>query len=179
MKKYRDTLVFILRAIIFITIIALFTHEHNRPVYALSDAEIISYMSKLTNVPTFCQYRMAETTFRNDADGGRSWPPLFTKERNKWMNIVGVQNWTYVHHYCFGVREYNEYSAMDYNNRSKHKKHKMTRALEEFEFMRKAQISNFPFMHELFRYESLIYAELGNFEKSQWAFKQSLKYRRK
>ncbi len=68
---------------------------------------------------------------------------------------------------------------MDSIEKNRFKQHQMKKALGQFEFMRKANTLNFPLWTDLYRYEALIYTELGDIEKAQWAIQQSLKHRRK
>lgn len=101
------------------------------------------------------------------------------KSLNRWKNAIGPKNWGYFHHYCFGIRDYNDYNMMDIKNKKRFKQHQMNKALGQFEFMRNANTLNFPLWADLYRYQALIYTELGNIEKAQWAIQQSLKHRRR
>lgn len=124
---------------------------------------------------------MAETTFRKEfpiLNGQRSWPPHFGKMRNQWENDIGNKNWRHLHHYCFGIRAFTEYSNMSPEEKKINKEPKLQRALREFEYMRKAQTLNFPFWYDLYRYETYIHLQLGNTAKAQWALEQSLKYKK-
>lgn len=143
------------------------------------DFEIQQYKQTLSTLPTYCQDKLVETQYRNKFtfNGKENWPPIYNKSRMKSINQVGVQNWAYVHHYCFGLRAYNEYSTLSYDQKKIKKNHILRRALEEFEFMRVARISNFPFMYNLYTYQALIYTDLGDHMKASWALKQSQKYR--
>lgn len=153
---------------------------------ASGDIEITFYMESLKDLPLYCQYRLAETEFRERVpviNGKRKWPLSFGKSRSKWEKIIGSQNWTYIHHYCFGIKKVMDYSRMTLNKNRHFTKDQLQNQLEsalaEFEFMRNANTLNFPFFYDLYRYESLIYSNLGSFEKSMWALKQAYKYKRK
>lgn len=147
------------------------------------DFQLQNYMStELKTLPEYCQVRLTEIQFTKEftgANGKTIFPPKFNKSLNRWRNSIGPKNWGYFHHYCFGVKDYNTYTFWSYDQR-KNKKHiQMKRALEQFEFMRNANLSNFPLWYDLYRYEAMIYSELGNVERAQWAMQQSRKYRKK
>lgn len=151
---------------------------------ATSDIEIKNYIAKeLKNIPEYCQVRLAEVYFQKEYPvqirTNIPWPPHFMKSLNKWKNAIGSQNWMYFHHYCFGVRDINDYMSIDYDQRNSHKHQYMKRALGQFQFMENANTMNFPFWYELYRYELYIYFELGDVGNAQRVLKQSLKYRRK
>lgn len=147
---------------------------------AVSDFEITLYMQSLNNLPAYCQHKIAETRFRNectDINGRINWPQKFGKSRSHWERYIGSQNWIYIHHYCFGIREFMDYSRM--NNEDKgNNQHKLVKAIEEFEFMRVSKTSNFRFWYDLYRYEAYIYMLLGNTSKAEWALKKSKNYGR-
>ncbi len=169
-----------IHAVLFLSILIVFFATQK--CEAASDIEIKLYISnELNSLPNYCQVRLAEVYFEKGYPDRKNinWPPLFMKSLSRWKNSIGPQNWTYFHHYCFGIKDYNDYSAMDSYNKNRFKQHQMKKALGQFEFMRKANTLNFPLWTDLYRYEALIYTELGNIEKAQWAIQQSLKHRRK
>ncbi len=151
-------------------------------VFANGDVKIKLYMQQeLNNLPEYCQYRLAETRFRNEFSGPNgkiNWPPYFGESLNSWVQKIGPTSWTHIHHYCFGVSAFNEYSLDAANKNETYKNNKLQRALNEFEYMRGAEKVNFPLWYELYRYEAYIYMRLGNTAKAKWALEQSLRYKK-
>lgn len=145
------------------------------------DMRIKMYMTSLSTLPTYCQYKLAEINFRKDftsVNGQSNWPTGFAKGRQQWANSIGLRNWTHLHHYCFGIRAFKEYTNSSYEVKEKFKKTKLQRALNEFQYMKNAKTVNFPFWSDLYRYEGYIYLELGNAPKAKSALENSLRYKR-
>lgn len=153
-----------------------------QPLSANGDVKIKLYMQQeLNNLPEYCQYRLAQTHFINefrDQSGKINWPPAFGQRQKSWRQKIGPENWTHIHHYCFGIRAFNEYSLASADTSERYKNNRLQRALGEFDYIRNARTVNFPFWHELYRYEAYIYMQLGNTPKAKWALEQSLRHKR-
>lgn len=151
---------------------------------ASGDLDLLVYMQSLGELPEYCKYKIAETKYAPDYVSAYdpkivNWPPRFRSSLSQWKQRLGNTNWTYVHHYCFGIRETNKYMSMDIDQRKKNNNNQLKRALNEFEFVRRSQAGHtFPFLYELYRYQYFIYFEMGNFQKAQWALNEAAKYRR-
>jgi hypothetical protein len=178
-NKYILNKIVVINIILFASIIL----NNINAAYANGDSELKLFMLKeYANLPEYCQYRLTEIKYDDkfkDVNGKINFPPVFSQNLNKWKNRIGTQNWKYFHHYCTGIIDYNYYSNMSIDSKKRFKSHQLNKALGQFEFMRRAQLSNFPLWYDLYRYEALIYMELGNTGKAQWAIQQSQKYRKK
>ena len=168
---------------ILFVLLSMHTGPFTKQLSANGDVKIKLYMQQeLNTLPDYCQYRLAESEFREEfkgINGKTNWPPIFKETLNKWRGKIGIQNWTHIHHYCFGIRHFQNYSLNSSNKNETYKKHELTRALENFEYIRKAKTLNFPFWYDLYRYEAYLHLRLGNTAKAKWALKNSLKYKRK
>lgn len=172
---------YIILFVLFISFISIFIWGHNKSAFANDDLMIEQYMMSLNYLPTYCQYRLAEAKFRGDytvSDGKRYWPEKFGKSLTQWRQKIGRRNWAHIHHYCYGIKAFTEYSNMNYKAEERQKKQKLERALREFQYITKAKTENFPFWYEKYRYEGYIYLYLGDTAKAQRALQQSLMYKK-
>ena len=123
------------------------------------EKEMMSYFNSLNSLPEFCRYKMTAAEFRSNRT---AWPEEFENKLNQWVNRLGQLNWTYIHHYCYGVRAINEYVVMDIKEKETFGKKKLERALREFQFMRNSNAKHvFPFWNEVYSYEGFIHYRLG------------------
>lgn len=183
--KLKMPLLPIRRYVLAIFFIFTFTGIPSDGVAVRGESEIFLHMQSLGNLPDYCKYKIAETKFKplyKDSNNTKevNWPPKFGSSLNQWQNRLGLLNWTYIHHYCFGIRAMNTYNSMDSKERKEKGEQQLNVALREFEFVRASRARDvFPFYYNLYRYEYIIYSGLGNYQKSKWAIEQSLKYRSK
>lgn len=167
------------KATLFLTFCFIFT-IFIKDIHASSYQDIVNYMNSLNTLPEFCQYRLAETKFRKDFtdnQGQKRWPKEYGSRRYRWESLLGKKNWTYIHHYCFGIRAIMDYSMMSTQNKKKYKKRQMERALSEFQFMKNAQTYNFPLWYDLYNYEAYVYMRLDQPQKAEESLRKALGYK--
>jgi len=153
---------------------------------SVTDYTLLSYMQSLNDLPDYCSCKLTELKYYKELRSVRdpkitNWPKKFDRIRKYWKKRLHPQTWLYMHHYCRGIKWFNEYSRMSYEKKNTMQgKGKIKMALQEFQFMQNAKVHpSFPLYYEMYTYLSNIYMYLGQPQKAQWALAQAIRHKRK
>jgi len=143
----------------------------------VSMQEVVQLMGKYASLPEYCRIRLTERDIVIVKK--KKMPKAFLAVRNRWQRRFG-RNWTFFHHYCWGIRRLNQAKSMAFSNKNKMlRKGTLRWALEDFEFMRRAADKDFPLWPQLLMYEAQVHLELGEVELAQELMRQSYAVKQK
>lgn len=127
--------------------------------------EIVKIQMKYLTLPDYCQARLLERDVVVVAR--KKLPPQHTAVINKFRNQIGGHNWTYFHHFCFGIgKTKSALSSLDGKNNNKIiSASKFKDAKSEFDFVKNRFNKSFPFWNVLYEYERFIDENLSYLKK--------------
>jgi len=148
--------------------------------------DIVLYMNENKNLPEYCQCRLAEAVFREqfrntEQPNQMDWPVPFANLLAKWNKIIGANNWVHLHHYCFGIRSFNQSLSMFSESEKERitKSETLKEALGGFKYMEERADSTFPLWSQLYLYEFRVYSQLGQPLMAQRALQRAAQSQKK
>ena len=139
-------------------------------------ADVMHFMNKFRQLPEYAQVKLTEAELHTKF---RTWevPSEFAKLRDKWVRIIGKNNWGYFHHYSRGILRFNEALRLIGGSEKEERREKNTlnMAIKEFEFIENSRTdSSFPLWSQLYMYKFRIYSQLGQYAMAQRAMQQAV-----
>lgn len=144
-------------------------------------ADVMLYMTSHKDLPKYCQVKMTEVEL-SQKFRTRDVPAQFAKVRDKWVRIIGKNNWAHFHHYCFGIIKFNKALRMTGGSEKKERRKKGTLnwALAQFKYIENSTTDrSFPLWPQLFMYEYQIYSQLGEPANAQRALQRAAEHQKR
>ena len=166
------------RIVVWIMLVYMFTILFgNTAVIAGKEADIVASMNKRSYMPKYCQCRLTEADLRKKIGG--KWPIQFQKMRDKYVKIFG-KSYTYLHHYCFGLKYLHNASQIDFISHKKDWTRALQLAIGEFQFVENSMgYPSFPLKAQLHRYKAQAHNMLGEYQKAHRENAIAAKYLKK